>query len=323
MNVIVSQDQIERVIPNEDIEFVRKYREMYGNYPTFRGLQQGKHTVGEVHPNHSKKDLKWKTYVDGLGKLFSLIVMIVSKGKGEELADIKKTGKRLQSLDKKHLFVSKLEAFTYNIFLLENVAQEMELEPKKFLRTCNKIPDFLWENKKLVIEVAGMESEKYINKLEDAKKCFSDLGYNVITLDARKFERANKFIEYYLYVCNIFGFKPKKEVLGSPYKYLGFTQLQRQDLQKYIDDNINKYNELDRKGQYTLNKYVQELHGMNVRQYKNKIGLPRYSNSVSKQKIIDYKKENPTMSNQEIADYFGVSKNTIQGATSGMVGRNN
>jgi len=323
MNVIVSQDQIERVIPNEDIEFVRKYREMYSNYPTFRGLQQGKHTVGEVHPNHSKKDFKWKSYVDGLGKLFSLIVMIVSKEMGEELADVKKTGKRLQSLDKKHLFVSKLEAFTYNIFLLENVAQEIELEPKKFLRTCNKIPDFLWENKKVVIEVAGMESEKYINKLEDAKKCFSDLGYNVITLDARKFERANKFIEYYLYVCNIFGFKPKKEVLGSPYKYLGFTQLQRQDLQKYIDDNINKYNELDRKGQYTLNKYVQELHGMSVRQYKNKIGIPRYSTSVSKQKIIDYKKENPTMSNQEIADYFGVSKNTIQVATSGMVGRNN
>jgi hypothetical protein len=271
MKVIVTQEQLERVIPQEDIEFVKKYREKYGNYPSFRGLQQGNATVGEIHPTHTKKDLKWKTYVDGLGKLFTPIVMMVSKEKGEELADIKKGGKRLQSLDKKHLFVSKLEAFTYNIFLLENIAGEMELEPKKFLSTCNKIPDFLWEKKKMVIEVAGMESEKYINKLEDAKKCFSDLGYKVITLDARKFERANKFIEYYLYVCNIFGFEPKKEVLEAPYKYLGFTQLQRQDLQKYIDDNINKYNELDRKGQYTLNKYVQELHGMNVRQYKNKM----------------------------------------------------
>jgi hypothetical protein len=323
MKVIVTQEQLERVIPQEDIEFVKKYREKYGNYPSFRGLQQGNATVGEIHPTHTKKDLKWKTYVDGLGKLFTPIVMMVSKEKGEELADIKKGGKRLQSLDKKHLFVSKLEAFTYNIFLLENIAGEMELEPKKFLSTCNKIPDFLWEKKKMVIEVAGMESEKYINKLEDAKKCFSDLGYKVITLDARKFERANKFIEYYLYVCNIFGFEPKKEVLEAPYKYLGFTQLQRQDLQKYIDDNINKYNELDRKGQYTLNKYVQELHGMNVRQYKNKMGVPRYSTSVSKQKIIDYKKENPQMSNQEIANHFGVSKNTVWSATSGMEGRKN
>lgn len=323
MNVIVSQDQMERVIPKEDIEFVKKYRDMYGNYPTFRGLQKGDHTVGEVYPEHPMRNLKWATYVGKLGTLFTPTLMLASKEKDEELADFKNRGNRLKSSDDKYLFQSLLAAFTYNIFVLENVAQEMELESRRFLSICGKIPDFIWENKKLVIEVAGMESEKYINKLEDAKTCFSNLGYKVVILDARLFEKANKFVDYYLYVCKTFGFEPKKEVLESPYKYLGFTQLKKKDLQKYIDDNIGRYSELDRKGQYNLNKYIQLLHGMDVRQYKNNMGLPRYSTSVSKQKIIDYKKENPKMSNQEIADYFGVSKNTIQGATSGMVGRNN
>jgi hypothetical protein len=323
MEVVVTQDQLERLIPQEDIEFVRKFREKFGNYPTFRGLQQGNHTVGEVHPTHSKKDLKWRSYVDGLGKLFTQIVMLVSKEKDEELADLKKRGKRFKSLDKKHLFQSKLEAFTYNIFLLENVAQEIELEPKRFLSTCRKIPDFVWENKKLVIEVAGMEYEDYLNKLENAKGCFSNLGYDVIILDARLFEKANKFVDYYLYVCKTLGFEPKKEVLESPYKYLGFTQLQKKDLQKYIDDNIGRYNELDRKGQYDLNKYIQQLHGMNVRDYKTKMSIPRFSTSIDKKEIINFKRKNPHLSNKEIADHFGVSKNTIQMVTSGIGGRKN
>jgi ribosome-binding protein aMBF1 (putative translation factor) len=60
---------------------------------------------------------------------------------------------------------------------------------------------------------------------------------------------------------------------------------------------------------------------MDVRQYKNKMGIPRYATSKSYQEIIDFKRENPQMSNQEIANHFGVSKNTIQTATSGMPGR--
>jgi hypothetical protein len=320
-NYIVTPEQVERVVQQEDIEFVKKYREIYGNYPTYRGLQFGNHTVGEVHPEHPMRDLKWATYVGKLGKLFTPIVMLASKEKDEELADFKNRGNRYKSLDNKHLFQSKLAAFTYNIFLLEDVAQEMELESRKFLSTCGKIPDFIWGNKKLVIEVAGMESENYLSKLESAKTCFSNLGYKVVILDSRLFEKANKFVDYYLYVCKTFGFEPKKEVLESPYKYLGFTQLMKKDLQKYIDDNIGRYNELDRKGQYNLNKYIQQLYGINVRQYKNKMGIKRYVKSKSKQHIIDFKKENPQMSNQEIANHFGVSKNTIQTATSGMPGR--
>lgn len=312
-----------REIPEEDIEFVRKYREKYKDYPSARSLHQGNHYVREVHPTHPKKDIKWSSYSRFLGPNLQKIVMMVSKEKGEELADIKKRGKRLLSLDKKHLFVSQLEAFTYNIFLLENIADQMELEPKRFLVTCNKIPDFVWEKQKMVIEVAGMASEKYVNKLEGAKKCFSDLGYEVVVLDARKYEKTNKFAEYYLYLCEVFGFEPKKEILNSPYQYMGFTKLKREDLQKFIDDNIGRYNELDRKGQYNLNKYVQELYGMNVRQYKSKMNIPRYSSSVSKQKIIDFKKENPQMTNQQIADYFGVHKRTVQSASVGLPGRKN
>jgi len=320
-NYIVTPEQVERVFQQEDIEFVKRYREIYGNYPTYRGLQLSGHTVGEVYPEHPKKNLKWSTYVGKLGKLFTPLVMLASKEKDEELADFKNRGNRYKSLDNKYLFQSKLAAFTYNIFVLENVAKEMELESRKFFSRCGKIPDFIWENKKMVIEVAGMESDNYLSKLESAKTCFSNLGYKVVILDSRLFERANKFADYYLYVCNIFGFEPKKEVLEAPYKYLGFTQLMKKDLQKYIDDNIGRYNELDRKGQYNLNKYIQQLYGINVRQYKNKMGIKRYAKSKSKQHIIDFKKENPQMSNQEIANYFGVSKNTIQTATSGMPGR--
>ena len=322
-NYIVTPEQVERVIQQEDIEFVKRYREMFGNYPTFRGLKNGDHTVGEVYPEHPMRHLKWSTYVGKLGTLFTPIVMLASKEKDEELADFKSRGNRYKSLDDKYLFQSLLAAFTYNIFVLENVAQEMELESRKFFSTCGKIPDFIWENKKLVIEVAGMESENYLSKLESAKTCFSDLGYNVVILDARLFEKANKFVDYYLYVCKTFGFEPKKEVLESPYKYLGFTQLMKKDLQKYIDDNIGRYGDLDRKGQYNLNKYIQLLHGMDVRQYKNKMGIPRYYNSVSAQEIINFKLKNPQMSNRDIAKHFGVSINKVWLDTKGLPGRKN
>ena len=78
-NYIVTPEQVERVIQQEDIEFFKRYREIYGDYPTYRGLQLSGHTVGEVYPEHPKKDLKWSTYVGKLGKLFTPILMLASK----------------------------------------------------------------------------------------------------------------------------------------------------------------------------------------------------------------------------------------------------
>jgi hypothetical protein len=130
-------------------------------------------------------------------------------------------------------------------------------------------------------------------------------------LEARKFEKASKFVEFYKYICDIFGFEPKKEVLESPYFYLGGTEMTKDEKQKYIDDNINKL-PLTRGQSYTLSKYLNQLYGIGIKEYKNRKNLTRYRHSIDAEKIKKFKSENPTMSNSEIGKIFGLHKNTVQ-----------
>jgi transposase len=48
--------------------------------------------------------------------------------------------------------------------------------------------------------------------------------------------------------------------------------------------------------------------------------MKRYRISSDKKEIKKFKIEHPNLSNKEIADHFGVSKNTVQIITTGMEG---
>lgn len=322
MRYIITEEQLDRLIPPEDIDFVKQYKKEMNRYPNWRGLQQMDLRVGDIMPNHSKKDLKVRTFMDNyLKKNLSSIVSKLSFESDEAIERGPLGSRNYVTIDGKKALRSELEALTYNIFALENLTNEIEIDSKRFKKDCGgKEPDFVWEKKKIIIEVAGMEDEEYKNKLEIAEDCFKRLKYTVYVINARPFEKQGKYVEYYSYVCKLLGFKPNQDVIESPYKYLGYKEVDREFRQNYIDDNINKL-PLDRTQSYTLNKYINQLYGYGIKEYKIKNNLSRFRHSVDKNEIRKYKAKNPTMSNTEIANHFGVHKNTIQIATVGMEGR--
>ena len=218
-------DIFELDIPKEHLDFVDAFIEKNNKFPEFRELQYNfpNTLVGEFVPEHPKKDIKLKTYVEKyLGKYLNPIRSQVSKDLDISPKKPKRGTKYIASIDGKQFFRSQLEALTYNTFFLEGLANEIEVDSNRFLKTCNKVPDFIWEKKKLIIEIAGMDSEEYHRKLESARKCFGDLGYKVLIINSRQFEKGLKFVSFYKHLCDLLGFEPKQEVLDSPYQYLGY-----------------------------------------------------------------------------------------------------
>lgn len=334
MNILINEEQFNVLFPKEDIDFVKSWKEKNGEYPGFRQLQQSVKQinddefiptkVGDIVPDHPKKNITTKTYVDRyLGKTLSYIVAKLKNESGELFTGRKRGEKSYVSQKGKALLRSELEVLTYNTFILEGIEDEIEIDSRRFKETCGgKEPDFVWENKKIIIEVAGMEGEEYQSKLLNAKDCFESLGYTVHIINARNYEKQGKYVNYYIYLCDLLGFIPKQEVLKEPYKFLGYSNQTRQQKQMYIDDNINSL-PLSSSQTYKLNKYINQLYGYGIKQYKEKNQMKRFRTSVGKDEIKKHKLENPGMSNQQIAKYFGISKNTVQNATVGMPGLKN
>lgn len=322
MEIILTKSQVESLIPQEHEDFVIAWKKEKKSFPKFRTLQQSGERVGQTLPTHPMAKMTTKEYVDKyLGKFLQLIVAKLANEMGVSLLDSKRGLRQYVSTDAKKILRSELEILTYNIFVLENVADEIEVDSKRFKKLCGgKEPDFVWENRKIIIEVAGMEGEDYWEKLNFAEDCFRKLGYTVYVIDARKFEKQKKYVLYYKYLCELLGFEVKQEVIDSPYKYLGYTEPTKEHKEKYIKDNIDKipYTSEQR---YKLNQYLNQLYGYGVKEYKKRQGMKRFRHSVDKNEIIQFKKQNPQMSNSEIANHFGISKNTVQQATIGLPGR--
>jgi len=322
MKIILTPNQVENLIPQEDEDFVIAWREKNGSFPGFRQLQQSGQRVESTLSTHPKSNMTTKEYVDKhLGKFLNLIVAKLSNEMGISLSDKKRGARRYVSKDAKKILRSELEVLTYNIFVIENIANQIEVDSKRFKNICQgKEPDFVWENKKIIIEVAGMEGEDYWKKLNFAEDCFKNLGYTVYVIDARKFEKQSKYIAYYKYLCQLLGFDVKQEVIDSPYKYLGYSEPTKNFKEKYIEDNINSI-PYTLQQRYNLNKYLNQLYGYGIKEYKKRQGIKRFRHSVDKNEIIKFKKENPQMSNSKIADHFGLSKNTVQQLTTGLLAR--
>jgi hypothetical protein len=315
---IIDQNQIDVALSAfnpEDIEFLRRYKENRGFFPTYRDLQQDNRYVKEIYPEHTKSNIKLKTFVEFYLKNFNTLKSLLSNK--ERLTLKKFTGKgpaekQLLSKDFKQVFRSELEVVAYNIFVVHNLTDQIIVEDTSFLKTCNKIPDFYWPNKKIVIEIAGRKEFDYLKKLQDAQVCFKKMGLTPIIIYTRSYEKSSKYKEFYIDFCNLVGLKPKPEIIENPYKFLGKQSLNLQYMLNYIEQNVGKY---DKNSNTTrlLNKYLQQLYGISLRDYQKQLNLPRYKERGSKKdEIIKYKQENPHLSNKQIADKFNLSKSQIQ-----------
>jgi hypothetical protein len=306
-----------------DFLFLEKYRDENGMYPTFRGLQQETESNGDSRkvkyyvPEHPKANITLKTYVElYLKKNFNFLKNFLSSSR-EEIIPKTVGRKSYLSKDGKTMLRSEFEALAHNIFVLNNISHEIEVDSDKFRAKCEKIPDFVWEKEKIIIEIAGMEKEKYWSKLRESEKCLSELGYKVIIIDTRPFEKRAKYKEFYKHFCDLLGLEIDDEVLQNPYPFLSWLNISNEKMQQMIDDNvckIPKSSNLNR----ILNQYIRRIHGIGLKEYQKKIDCPRYRTSISKNKIIQFKIDNPLLSNAEIAKHFKINKNTVQRITSKM-----
>lgn len=318
LNQLIFEEKFENVKYKDHVEFIKAWLEMYKEYPTFRQLQQSGKKVGDILPSHPKSDITTKTYVDNYLKtdLDKIKAKLISDS-GDPVEQ-KYGEKNLPTLDGKHLLRSELEVFTYNTFFIHGVADEIEVDSRKLKSQCaGKEPDFIWENRKIIIEIAGWKGDSYAQKLKAAEECFNSLGYKTYVIWDKEFI-INRYVKFYKFLCDLLGFIPKQEVIDNPFKFLPVKKLTTDEKQKIIDDNIGKIpysSNLYRK----LSKYINQLHGETIAEYKLKRGLPYYEGSVGSSVIQKFREENPTLSYPEIAKRLGVSKNTVGRAIRGDI----
>jgi transposase len=132
--------------------------------------------------------------------------------------------KKYTSRDGKYLFRSRHEALAYNIFDKEGILDQIESETYRFKKTCRKIPDFVWESKKIIIEIAGVNEslrKGYWENLETAKPCLEKQGYTVYIIDTRDRSPYRNYIRFYNHLCKLLGFTPKPEIKDDIYSYVG------------------------------------------------------------------------------------------------------
>jgi hypothetical protein len=318
LNQLIFEEKFENVNYDDHVKFIDAWKEKFKEYPEFRKLQRSGLKVGDILPSHPKSDITTKTYVDNyLKKDLSKIIAIRTADSGDPVEQ--EYGKKiLPTLDGKYLLRSELEVLTYNTFFIHGVADEIEVDSRKLKLECaGKEPDFIWENRKIIIEIAGWKGDSYEQKLKAAEECFNSLGYKTYVIWDKNFN-INRYAKFYKFLCELLGFTPKQEVINNPFKFLPIIKLTPEKKQIYIDDNIGNIpysSNLYR----TLSKYINQLHGETIAEYKLKRGLPFYKGSVGSTEIKKFKEENPTLSYPEIAKRLGVSKNTVGRAIRGDI----
>jgi predicted transcriptional regulator len=224
--------------------------------------------------------------------------------------------KKYKSLDGKQNFRSRHEALAYNIFDNEGVLDQIENEAYRFKKTCRKIPDFVWENKKIIIEIAGINESLrpgYWKKLETAKPCFEKQGYTVYIIDTRDRSPFKNYIKFYNYLCKLLGFTPKSEIIDDIYSYVGDPI----DLVKRNQEIIQYKNNNPEAGPTEIAKNLNITYSVIKRVLRNADLVIPKSQTIAKtqarnQEIIQYYHDNKEATQQEIANKFNLSLSTIE-----------
>ena len=223
----------------------------------------------------------------------------------------KTSSKKYKSLDKKQNFRSRHEALAYHVFDNEGVIDQIENEPYRFKKICNKIPDFVWENKKIIIEVAGMDdsfSPGYWQRLKKAKPCFEKQGYTVYIIDTRTGSPYYNYIKFYKHLCDLLGFTPKPEIKDDIFSYVGDPidlAKRNQEIIQYKKDNPNA-TQSEIADRFNTPPSI-------VFRILKQAGLTTPSaqtqsqTQARNQEIAQYKKDNLNVTRQEIANKFNLS----------------
>ena len=233
--------------------------------------------IGDVYPEHPAAHLNTKSYYICKSKVFKEIRMSVAKELGLILADSRSGARSYRTNDEKHDLRSIYEVIFYNIFLMNNEADNLEVDSKKFYTHCGEIQkevDFIYKDE-TVIEIAGMVKPEYFDKLNSAMKCIESLGYNTIIYNTREMTRKSSYYEFYEKVCQDFGFPVDEGMRYNVISLIGHNNLSLDVMKDFVDKHIATLKQLgdDRKKWYQLDKYVKKLYGKGIREYRKDLGI--------------------------------------------------
>lgn len=261
----------------EDIKFFEKFHEKYGFLPYPKEMERlGKIVkIGDVYPGHPVAHLNTKSYYLCKSKVFKDIRRIAAENLGIILSDTKSGAKRYITNDGKYQLRSIYEVIFYNIFLLNNESDNLEVDSRKFYGLCDEIQkevDFIYKDD-TVIEIAGMVRQEYFDKLNSAMKCIESLGYNTIVYNTRQMTKKSSYYEFYEKVCQDFNLPVDETMKSNVLLLIGHNNLSVDVMKDFVDKNISTLRQSDRKKWGQLNSYVKKLYGKGIREYRRDLGI--------------------------------------------------
>lgn len=295
MKIIITEQQYKSLIENttdympcgrggnmqihpEDIEFFIKFYEKYGFLPYPKEMERLGSVVkiGDIYPDHPMSHLTTKSYYLCKSKVFKQIGNDVSEQLGLILSDTKRGSKRYITNDGKYELRSIYEVIFYNIFMLNGESENLEVDSKKFYGECGEIQkevDFIYKDE-TVIEIAGMTTPEYFDKINSAMRCIESLGYNTMVYNTRSLTRTSSYYDFYKKVCEDFNFPIDESINSNIELLIGHNNLNKETMKKFIDDNIGIVTQnTNPKKYYQLKMYVKKLYGMSVSQYRKEKGI--------------------------------------------------
>ena len=264
-------------IHNSDIEFFKEFFRAFGFLPYPKEMERlGKIVkIGDIYPDHPVAHLNTKSYYICKSKVFKEIRTIVAKELGLILSDTERGGRRYITNDEKYQLRSIYEVIFYNIFLLNNQSENLEVDSRKFYNDCNEIHkevDFIY-NDETVIEIAGMIKEGYFNKLNSAMKCIESLGYKTIIYNTRQMTKNSSYFEFYKKICEDFNFPVDEEMKYNVKILIGHNNLSTDVMKDFIEKNISVGQKEDSKKNYQLRVYIKKLYGKTISEYRKELGI--------------------------------------------------
>jgi hypothetical protein len=262
----------------EDIKFFEKFYEVYGFLPYPKEMERlGKIVkVGDVYPEHPVGHLNTKSYYICKSKVFSDIRRIASENLGLILSDTTRGSKRYITNDGKYQLRSIYEVIFYNIFMLNNESDNLEVDSRKFYGQCDEIQkevDFIYRDE-TVIEIAGMVDKQYFDKIDSAMRCIESLGYNTIVYNTRSLTRTSSYYDFYKKICEDFNFPVDETLKTNILLLIGHNNLTVDVMKDFIDKNIkNTSQKNDPKKYYQLRMYIKKLYGKTIRDYRKELGI--------------------------------------------------
>jgi hypothetical protein len=263
----------------EDIQFFKEFFHLFGFLPYPKEMERlGKIArIGDVYPSHPAAHLNTKSYYLCKSKIFKDIRMIVAKELGLILADTKRGARRYVTNDGKYQLRSIYEVIFYNIFMLNNESENLEVDSRKFYGYCGEIKkevDFIYKDE-TVIEIAGMVEQGYFDKLNSAMKCIESLGYNTIIYNIRNMTRASSYYDFYKKICEDFNFPVDETMKSNVLLLIGHNNLSLDTMKDFVDKHIgiSGLQSSDPKVYVQLKSYVKKLYGKTIQEYRKDLGI--------------------------------------------------